>query len=107
MEEYCTLEAMEEVCQDVLCTRFETISIITIYYILRDDTEGNQTVENDHSKTIKTPIPITTHANGEPEIPPITIDDGYNGKTVQKALRDYCTAHISELSNIFCTAFLT
>ncbi len=56
MEEYCTLEAMEEVCQDVLCTRFETISIITIYYILRDDTEGDQTVENDHSKTIKTPI---------------------------------------------------
>jgi hypothetical protein len=49
-----------------------------------------------NAKTIKTTVPIITNGNGEPEIPSITKDDGYYGKVVQKALREYCAAHLRE-----------
>ncbi len=72
-----------------------------------DYTDGDQTVEKDHSKTIKTPIPITIDANGEPGIPSATVDDGYNAKAIQSTLRDYCTAHIRELFNTIHMALLS
>jgi hypothetical protein len=61
-----------------------------------EDTDNDQTVEKDRSKTIKVPVKITTDATGEPEIPSITIADAYQTKVVQAALRDYCTTHIRE-----------
>jgi hypothetical protein len=63
-----------------------------------------QTAQKDRSKTIKTPIPIHTKSNGCPDIPDITIADGYKTKVVQTMLRDYCTAHIRKKSPYLATA---
>jgi hypothetical protein len=60
------------------------------------DISDDQTAEIDHSKTIKTPIIIAHGADGEPVLPTITMADSYQAKVVQSALRNYCTAHISE-----------
>ncbi|KAH9038255.1 hypothetical protein EDB85DRAFT_1888104 [Lactarius pseudohatsudake] len=46
------------------------------------------------SKTIITPIPLVVNKNGRPELPTVTMHDGYKTKVVQSLLRDYCTAHI-------------
>jgi hypothetical protein len=53
-----------------------------------------QTAQKDRSKTIKTPIPISTKSNGCPDVPAITEAHGYKTKVVQAMLRDYCNAHI-------------
>jgi hypothetical protein len=66
---------------------------------LMEDTDNDEAAEKDRSKTIKTPVLITTDANGEPAIPSITMDDAYHTKVVQTTLRDYCTTHIRELNN--------
>jgi len=58
--------------------------------------DEDQIAINAQAKSIKTPIVITTDTNGEPQIPSVTGADGNNTKTVQTALQDYCTAHISE-----------
>jgi hypothetical protein len=60
---------------------------------LPDNDEGG---DDDRSKTNKTRINITTDVNGGPELPSITMADGYHTKGVQAALRAYCTAHIRE-----------
>jgi hypothetical protein len=60
------------------------------------DSSDDQTADKDRSKTIKTPIVIAIEADGEPVLPSITLDDSYQAKVVQAALRDYCNAHISE-----------
>jgi hypothetical protein len=57
-----------------------------------------QTTQKDRSKTIKTPISIPIKSNGCPEIPDITMAQGYKTKVVQAMLRDYCTSHIREPS---------
>ncbi|KAH9020694.1 hypothetical protein EDB85DRAFT_1896072 [Lactarius pseudohatsudake] len=46
------------------------------------------------SKTITTPIPLVVNKKGRPELPTVTMHDGYKTKVVQSLLRDYCTAHI-------------
>jgi hypothetical protein len=48
----------------------------------------------DLSRTITTPIPITIGPDGCPDIPSVTISDGYKTKVVQSMLREYCTTHI-------------
>ncbi|KAH9172395.1 hypothetical protein EDB89DRAFT_1906250 [Lactarius sanguifluus] len=50
--------------------------------------------KKDLSRTIKTPIPIILDTDGCPELPTVTMSDGYKAKVVQSLLRDYCTAHI-------------
>jgi hypothetical protein len=62
-----------------------------------EHTEDDWNAVKDREKTIKTPVNIITDGNGEPEIPSITEDDGYQAKVIQKTLRKYCTAHIREL----------
>jgi hypothetical protein len=86
---------MEEVCQKLLRERSEIIP--STHMIISPKVDGDRNAEKDHSKTIKTPIDIITDADGEPAIPTVTIDDGYQTKVVQATLRNYCTAHISEL----------
>jgi hypothetical protein len=49
---------------------------------------------NTCAKSIKTLIEITTDAHGEPEIPPVIQGSGYHTKVVQKAVQNYCIAHI-------------
>ncbi|KAH9015530.1 hypothetical protein EDB84DRAFT_1443412 [Lactarius hengduanensis] len=46
------------------------------------------------SKTITTPIPLVVDKDRCPELPTVTMHDGYKTKVVQSLLRDYCTAHI-------------
>ncbi|KAF8259055.1 hypothetical protein EI94DRAFT_1814044 [Lactarius quietus] len=48
----------------------------------------------DHSKTITTKIPISVDMSGCPELPTVTMLDGYKTKVVQSMLREYCTAHM-------------
>ncbi|KAH8982114.1 hypothetical protein EDB86DRAFT_3086427 [Lactarius hatsudake] len=64
-----------------------------IYYIDHD-----QSIPIGRSKTLKTKVKLITDADGEPEIPSVTLEDGYSTKVVQTALRDYCHAHIRKLS---------
>jgi hypothetical protein len=52
----------------------------------------------DRSKTITTQIPISIDSDGYPELPTVSMADGYKTKVVQSMLRDYCTAHIREPS---------
>ena len=54
----------------------------------------------ERSKTIKNPIIIKMDANGKPDIPSVTMVDGYHTKTIQAALRHYCMAHIRECAVI-------
>jgi hypothetical protein len=60
------------------------------------DPDHDESSQMDRSKTKKTRIPITLVANGEPEIPSVTVADGYHTKMIQGTLREYCTAHIRE-----------
>jgi hypothetical protein len=53
-----------------------------------------QEAQKDRTRTINTPIPIHTKSNGCPDLPAITMADGYKAKKVQIMLRDYCIAHI-------------
>jgi hypothetical protein len=64
---------------------------------LMHDPDEEQAGTMDRSRTIKTTIPITTDANGEPEIPSVTSSDGYYTKAVQDVLRAYCITHLREL----------
>lgn len=69
----------------------------------------------DRSKTITTQIPISIDQDGCPELPKVTMSDGYKTKVVQSMLREYCTAHIRELSynpfvtlcNMYAPGFVT
>jgi hypothetical protein len=70
--------------------------ILNTYHNLMKDLDDDQNLEKDRSRTIKTPIHITTEDTGEPAVPSITNSDGFKTKVVQAALRDYCTAHIRE-----------
>ncbi|KAH8984884.1 hypothetical protein EDB86DRAFT_2833346 [Lactarius hatsudake] len=54
----------------------------------------DQSITIGRSKTLKTKVKLITDADGEPEIPSVTLEDGYSTKVVQTALRDYCHAHI-------------
>lgn len=68
-----------------------------IYHHLMDMTaDDDRKAVKDRSKSIKTPVEIITDVDGEPEIPSITKDDGYQAKVVQVTLRKYCAAHIRE-----------
>lgn len=67
---------------------------LNMYSHLMEHTDDDRTAVKDHAKTIKTPVQITTDDHGEPEIPSITNDDGYQAKVIQATLRKYCTAHI-------------
>ena len=53
--------------------------------------------EIDRSRTLKTKITITFDEEGCPELPDVTINDGYKTKIVQSMLREYCTEHIREI----------
>jgi hypothetical protein len=61
-----------------------------------EDPDDDRDAFKDRSKTIKTPVAIVTDADGAPEIPSITKDDGYQTKVVQATLRKYCASHIRE-----------
>ena len=61
-----------------------------------DHPDDDRNAVKDRAKTINTPINIITDDHGEPEIPSITKDDGYQTKVVQTTLRKYCTAHLRE-----------
>ncbi|KAH9014735.1 hypothetical protein EDB84DRAFT_1568013 [Lactarius hengduanensis] len=63
-----------------------------------DDTEGDQSSPTGRPKTIKKKLKIVTDTDREPEIPSITLEDGYSAKVIQAALRDYCHAHIRFIS---------
>ncbi|KAH9160442.1 hypothetical protein EDB89DRAFT_1914726 [Lactarius sanguifluus] len=58
------------------------------------------------SKMLKTKVKLITYADGEPEIPSVTLEDGYSTKVIQMALRDYCHAHIL-LYNIYELGFIS
>jgi hypothetical protein len=68
-----------------------------------DDEHNN---EKDCSKTIKTRIPITKEDTGEPAVPSVTNSDGFEATVVQKALRDYCIAHIRKPSSYYTSSCL-
>ncbi len=70
--------------------------LLKIYDGLNSALDDVQTIPKDRSKTIKTPIIIQTKSNGCPEIPEITMAQGYKTKIVQIMLRDYLLAHIGE-----------
>ena len=52
--------------------------------------------KKDRSRTINTPIPIVFDKDKCPELPKVTMFDGYKAKVVQSSLREYCTEHIRE-----------
>ncbi|KAH9074355.1 hypothetical protein EDB83DRAFT_2516178 [Lactarius deliciosus] len=60
--------------------------------------EDDQSVPLGCSKALRTKVKVVTNADGEPDIPSVTLEDGYAAKTVQTALRDYCNAHIRYIS---------
>ncbi|KAH9031440.1 hypothetical protein EDB83DRAFT_2319252 [Lactarius deliciosus] len=60
--------------------------------------ENNQSVPPGRSKALRTKVKIVTNADGEPDIPSITLEDGYAAKAVQTTLRDYCNTHIRYIS---------
>jgi hypothetical protein len=76
---------------------------LKIYDGLNSTLDDVQIAQKDRSKTIKTPISIRTKSNGCPEIPEITMAQGYKTKIVQAMLRDYCTTHICEFYLIVCS----
>ena len=51
-------------------------------------------LEQDHSQTLKTRIPIPKEPSRWPALPLTTMSDGYGTKVVQSMLREYCIAHI-------------
>ena len=55
-------------------------------------------VQQDHSQTLKTSIPIAKEPSGRPALPSTTMSDGHGTKVVQSMLREYCIAHIREHS---------
>jgi hypothetical protein len=63
---------------------------------LMDIPDDDQNAGNAHTKSIKTPIEITTNAEGEPDVPTVAQGSGYHTKVVQTAVRKYCIAHIGE-----------
>jgi uncharacterized protein (DUF4415 family) len=87
---------MDEICQDVLRARLESFLYTAINHLMGNPDHG-QDSQKDRSKTNKTRINITINADGEPDIPSVTMGDGYQTKIVQATLREYCTAHIREL----------
>ncbi|KAH9012165.1 hypothetical protein EDB85DRAFT_2159239 [Lactarius pseudohatsudake] len=56
----------------------------------------DQSVPLGRSRALRTKVKVVTSADGEPDIPSITLENGYAAKTVQTALRDYCNTHIRE-----------
>ncbi|KAH9008808.1 hypothetical protein EDB84DRAFT_1446695 [Lactarius hengduanensis] len=68
--------------------------------------EHDQSSPTGRPKTVKKKPKVITDADGEPEIPSITLEDGYSAKAVQAALRDYCHAHIL-LYNIHESGFIS
>ncbi|KAH9010972.1 hypothetical protein EDB85DRAFT_2160497 [Lactarius pseudohatsudake] len=60
--------------------------------------EGDQSSPTGRPKTIKKKLKIVTDTDREPEIPSITLEDGYSAKVIQAALRDYCHVHIRFIS---------
>ncbi|KAH8989762.1 hypothetical protein EDB86DRAFT_2831440 [Lactarius hatsudake] len=60
--------------------------------------ENDQSVPPGRSKALRTKVKIVTNADGEPDIPSITLEDGYAAKAVQTTLRDYCNTHIRYIS---------
>ncbi|KAF8268580.1 hypothetical protein EI94DRAFT_1800312 [Lactarius quietus] len=48
----------------------------------------------DRSKMITTKIPISMNMSACPELPTVTMLDGYKTKVVQSMLREYCTTHM-------------
>ncbi|KAH9015700.1 hypothetical protein EDB85DRAFT_2156481 [Lactarius pseudohatsudake] len=60
--------------------------------------EDDQSVPLGRSRALRTKVKVVTSADGEPDIPSITLENGYAAKTVQTALRDYCNTHIRYIS---------
>ena len=58
-----------------------------------DDAPADHPVQ-EPSKTIKTRVPISKDETGCPALPSITRLDNIHIKSLQSALREYCTAHI-------------
>ena len=50
----------------------------------------------DHSKTIKTMIPISKDSTRWPALPSIARSSNLHTKIIQSMLREYCMAHICE-----------
>jgi hypothetical protein len=89
---------MDEICCNVLWERCVicpfTPGNCSSHPYIDPDEDGDM----DLSKANKNKIPILFDANGEPEIPTVTLADGYYSKVVQKTVWAYCVAHIRELS---------
>ncbi|KAH8985230.1 hypothetical protein EDB86DRAFT_2833172 [Lactarius hatsudake] len=60
------------------------------------DTVQEPLPKKDCSRTLNTPIPIVFDKDGCPELPKVTMFDGYKAKVVQSLLREYCIEHIHE-----------
>ncbi|KAH9013595.1 hypothetical protein EDB85DRAFT_2158062 [Lactarius pseudohatsudake] len=60
--------------------------------------EDDQSVPPGCSKALRTKVKVLTNTDGEPDIPSVTLEDGYVAKTIQTALRDYCNTHIRYIS---------
>ncbi|KAH8985347.1 hypothetical protein EDB86DRAFT_2833150 [Lactarius hatsudake] len=58
------------------------------------DTVQEPPPKKDRSRTLNTPIPIVFDKDGCPELPKVTMFDGYKAKVVQSLLREYCIEHI-------------
>ncbi|KAH9001968.1 hypothetical protein EDB86DRAFT_2827429 [Lactarius hatsudake] len=58
------------------------------------DTVQEPPPKKDCSRTLNTPIPIVFDKDGCPELPKVTMFDGYKAKVVQSLLREYCIEHI-------------
>ncbi|KAH8983595.1 hypothetical protein EDB86DRAFT_3085260 [Lactarius hatsudake] len=58
------------------------------------DTVQEPPLKKDRSRTLNTPIPIVFDKYGCPELPKVTMFDGYEAKVVQSLLREYCIEHI-------------
>ncbi|KAH8980260.1 hypothetical protein EDB86DRAFT_3088058 [Lactarius hatsudake] len=78
------------------CPTWRNASLPTPSHV--DETENDQSVPPGRSKALRTKVKIVTNADGEPDIPSITLEDGYAAKAVQTTLRDYCNTHIRYIS---------
>jgi hypothetical protein len=58
-----------------------------------DDSQG--TLFN-RPRASRTRLDITTDASGAPELPDLNTKDRKHVTVIQKAIRDYCIAHIRE-----------
>ncbi|KAH9040940.1 hypothetical protein EDB85DRAFT_1886610 [Lactarius pseudohatsudake] len=58
------------------------------------DTVQEPPLKKDRSRTLNIPIRIVFDKDGCPELPKVTMFNGYKAKVVQSLLREYCTAHI-------------